>query len=530
MSSDESLLRSSTTMAIGTVVSRVTGLIRGLLTVALLGTALLGDVFNVANTMPNILYNLIVGGALTAVFVPQLVRAMRDSDGGSAFVSRLVTATTVILGALTVLSIFAAPLFVRIFASSYVGRPEFQLTTLIMRYCLPQVFFIGLYALLSQITNAKGKFGPMMWAPVANNLVGIAVIGYFLARAPHWSVATISHREATWLGVGTTLGYVIQFAVLVPVVIKTRVKIHIRFDWRDPELRKSWHLASWTIIFAAISQLGYLITVNLSSSAAVHAEKLGITTGVGFTPYSNAYFIMLLPHSVITISLVTALLPHLSDLAIDKKFDAVHDQLVRAIRLVGIFTVPSACALILFGTLITRTLFFGISNADAQYIGFVLAGFALGLMPMSINLIALRGLNAFENVKLQVLSNFVMNLLGGVIAVLVAITLNPRWVTVGLAGALSLSYFIGAWTTLRLLHRYNVRIRVGEVAGLYLRLAGIFLFIAIPLRLALRFIPGGNTVHLLVVLVVAGLGYLGAARIFKIDEVGSAFNLLLRRA
>lgn len=109
-------------MAIGTVVSRVTGLIRGLLTVALLGTALLGDVFNVANTMPNILYNLIVGGALTAVFVPQLVRAMRDSDGGSAFVSRLVTATTVILGALTVLSIFAAPLFVRIFASSYVGR------------------------------------------------------------------------------------------------------------------------------------------------------------------------------------------------------------------------------------------------------------------------------------------------------------------------------------------------------------------------------------------------------------------------
>ena len=103
-------------------------------------------------------------------------------------------------------------------------------------------------------------------------------------------------------------------------------------------------------------------------------------------------------------------------------------------------------------------------------------------------------------------------------------------VTVGLAGALSLSYFIGAWTTLRLLHRYNVRIHVGEVAGLYLRLAGIFLFIAIPLRLALRFIPGGNTVHLLVVLVVAGLGYLGAARIFKIDEVGSAFNVLLRRA
>ena len=529
MSHDAALLKSSTAMAIGTVASRVTGLIRGLLTVALLGTALLGDVFNVANTMPNVLYNLIVGGALTAVFVPQLVRAMRDSDGGSAFVSRLITATTVILGLITIVSVFAAPLFVRAFASSYVGRPEFQLTTLIMRYCLPQIFFIGLYALLSQITNAKGKFGPMMWAPVANNLVGIAVVSYFLIRAPQWSVSTISHNEAMWLGIGTTAGYVIQFAVLIPVVMKTRIKIRARFDWRDPELRKSWHLASWTIASAAISQLSYLITVNLASSAAVNAEKAGITTGVGFTPYSNAFYIMLLPHSVITISLVTALLPHLSDLAIDKKFKDVHDQLVRAIRLVGIFTVPSAFALILFGPVITRALFFGISNADARYIGLVLGGFALGLMPMSINLIALRGLNAFENVKLQLLSNLIMNVFAGVLSVALAITLHPRWVTVGLASALTLSYFIGAFTTIRLLHRYNIFIHVGEIAGLYARLAGIFLVIALPLRLTLRFIPGGNTLHLVAVLLIAGLGYLGMARVFKIEEVESAFKLLLRR-
>ena len=183
----------------------------------------------------------------------------------------------------------------------------------------------------------------------------------------------------------------------------------------------------------------------------------------------------------------------------------------------------------LFGTLITRTLFFGISNADAQYIGFVLAGFALGLMPMSVNLIALRGLNAFENVKLQVLSNFIMNALGSVLAVGFAMTLSPKWVTVGLAGALSISYFIGAWTTVRLLRKYEIFIKLSEISGLYLRLGGIFLVIALPLRLALRFIPGGNTLHLLVVLVIAGLGYVGAARVFKIEEVGSAFKLLLRR-
>ena len=140
--SESSIVRSSAIMAAGTFVSRITGLIRGLLLVAVLGTKLLGDTFNVANTMPNILYNLIIGGALTAVFVPQMVRAIRGEDGGSAFISRLVTATSVVLGLLVLVSIVAAPLLVRIFASSYVGRPEFNLTVLFMRYCLPQIFFM----------------------------------------------------------------------------------------------------------------------------------------------------------------------------------------------------------------------------------------------------------------------------------------------------------------------------------------------------------------------------------------------------
>ncbi len=161
--------------------------------------------------------------------------------------------------------------------------------------------------------------------------------------------------------------------------------------------------------------------------------------------------------------------------------------------------------------------------------GLVLAAFALGLMPMSINLILLRGLNAFENVKRQVLSNLIMNVFASVASIVLALTLHAKWVTVGLAGALSASYFVGAYTTSRLLHRYSIAIHLGEIVGLYLRLAGIFLVIGLPLRLALGYLPGGNTLHLLVVLALGGLGYIGAARIFKIEEVGSAFNLLLRR-
>ncbi len=526
--SEESIVRSSAIMAAGTFVSRITGLIRGLLLVGVLGTTLLGDTYNVANTMPNILYNLIIGGALTAVFVPQMVRAIRDSDGGSAFISRLVTATCVVLALLVIISIVAAPLLVRLFASSYVGRPEFNLTVLFMRYCLPQIFFMGLFAILGQVVNAKGKFGPMMWAPVLNNLVVIGVFGYFLQISKGWKVSTISHSQAIWLGVGTTAGFVIQLLVLIPVIRRTGIKIRPRFDWRDPEIKKSLHLAGWTLAFAAISQLSYLVTVNLSTSAAVRAVKEGITTGVGYTPYGNAFLILLLPHSVITISIVTAILPLLSNHVIERKFLEIHNELLRAIRLVGIITVPSAIAFLLFGPLITRTLFFGISNADARYLGLVLSAFSLGLLPLSVNLIALRGLNAFENVKLQVLSNAIANFVASALAFIVALSLPAEWVTVGLAGALSVSYYVGAWSSIRLLRRFKIVIRIQGIVSLYLRLALIYSICAIPLYLLKDQIPGGNTFKLLVVLGISGLGYLGLAKFFRITEVGAALSFFMR--
>ncbi|MEI6649389.1 MAG: murein biosynthesis integral membrane protein MurJ [Actinomycetes bacterium] len=524
--SSPSLFRSSAVMAVGTVFSRLTGLVRNLLLVAVLGTTLLGDTYNVANTMPNILYNLLLGGALTAVFVPQLVRAVRSDDGGSAFISRLLTATVFLLGALVIVSVIFAPVLVRIFATGYVGRPEFHLTVLFMRYCLPQIFFMGLFALLSQIANAKDKFGPMMWAPVANNILTIAIFGWFLTSAHNLSVGSISFTETTWLGLGTTAGYVVQTIVLIPVIKRTQIRLRIRFDWRDSELRNSLRLASWTLLFAAISQVSYLVTVNLSTSAAVHALKAGVTTGVGFTPYSNAFLILMLPHSIITISIVTALLPHLSGLVLEKKSAEIHDQLVRAIRLVGIFTVPSSIAFLLFGPLITHALFFGISHGDSQYLGNTLAGFSLGLLPLSVNLIALRGLNAFENVKLQVVSNALMNAVAIAISVVLAITLPAKWVTVGLAGALSVSYFVGAWCTLRLLRRYDVRVHIGETVGFYAKLVVLALLVAVPMRLLVGYLPGGNTLHLIFVLGVSGLGYVALAQLMGITEVASAIQLL----
>ena len=524
--SDEALLKSSSVMAVGTIASRITGLIRGLLLVAVLGTTLLGDTFNVANTMPNILYNLLIGGALTAVFVPQIVRSTREADGGAAFISRLVTATTVLLTSLVVISVLFAPLLVRAFATEYVGRPEFHLTVAFMRYCLPQVLFMGLFALYSQIANAKERFGPMMWAPVLNNIIAGAVFVFFLKDAHKISVGTISSSTIAWLGLGTTAGWVAQALILIPVVRKTGIKISPRFDWRDSEMKKSLHLASWTLLFAAISQISYLITVNLSTRAAVQAAKAGITTGVGFSPYNNALFVFILPHSVVTLSIVTALLPQISAMAQARNPHLVHDQLVRAMRLVGVVTVPSSVAFFLFGPIITRALFHGIPDGDSQYIGKVLAAMGLGLMPMSINLIALRGLNAYENVKSQVFSNLIMNVIGSLLCVLAAIELKPRWVTVGLGGSLAVSYFIGAWITIRALQKFEIFINIREVVGFYAKLFGIAFLVGFPIHISQRHLPGGNILKLIEVLGISGIGYLALAKLLRIAEVTGVLQLL----
>ena len=527
--SDNQLLRASSVMAIGTIASRVTGLIRNLLLVALLGTAILGDTYNVANTMPNILYNLLIGGALTAVFVPQIVRSLRDSDQGAAFISRLFTVTVTFLLLLTVIGIVFAPVIVNLYAPEFSNRPEFDITVTFMRYCLPQIFFLGLFALLGQIANAKGKFGPMMWAPVINNLIAILLFSWFLVNREDLSLGNISETDITWLGLGTTAGYLAQALILLPVVIRSGVKLTLRFDWHNSQIIKSFRLASWSFLYAMISQVSYLVTVSIATSAAVKTQVLGDSTGVGFTPYSNAYLILILPHSIVTVSVVTALLPRLSNYVIDKKHDELTNSLVKAIRLIGIFTVPAALLFLAFGQLVANTLYFGISNSDANYLGLTLSAFALGLIPVSINLVLLRGLNAFENLKSQVIGNLIMNLISIALSYLVASWFEPKWVTVGLAGIFTIHYFIGAGISFYLIRRHQVRLPLLSISLYYLRLILIFTLVLAPIWLLRGEIPGGNLVSLLLVTSVSAVFYLFIAKLLKISEVTDLLKVIWSR-
>ena len=527
--SDNQLLRASSVMAVGTIASRVTGLIRNLLLVALLGTAILGDTYNVANTMPNILYNLLIGGALTAVFVPQIVRSLRDSDQGAAFISRLFTVTVTFLLLLTVIGIVFAPVIVNLYAPEFSNRPEFDITVTFMRYCLPQIFFLGLFALLGQIANAKGKFGPMMWAPVINNLIAILLFSWFLVNREDLSLGNISETDITWLGLGTTAGYLAQALILLPVVIRSGVKLTLRFDWHNSQIIKSFRLASWSFLYAMISQVSYLVTVSIATSAAVKTQVLGDSTGVGFTPYSNAYLILILPHSIITVSVVTALLPRLSNYVIDKKHDELTNSLVKAIRLIGIFTVPAALIFLAFGQLVANTLYFGISNSDANYLGLTLSAFALGLIPVSINLVLLRGLNAFENLKSQVIGNLIMNLISIALSYLVASWFEPKWVTIGLAGIFTIHYFIGAGISFYLIRRHQVRLPLLSISLYYLRLILIFTLVLAPIWLLRGEIPGGNLVSLLLVTSVSAVFYLFIAKLLKISEVTDLLKVIWSR-
>ena len=533
MKSNE-LFRASGIMALGTIISRITGFIRGILIVAVLGTALLADTYNVANTMPNILYNLLVGGALTAIFIPQLVRSFDHEDGGDGFASRLITTISLILLALVAIGVYFAPALVRLYAPEFFTtgfEAEKEIAIAFTRYCLPQIFFLGLFTMLGQVANARGSFGPLMWAPIANNIVGIALFGGFLLIASDLTVSNITSTQIQILGWGTTLSVVVQALVLFPVI--KRLGIKLRPQWGVAGLGKSFGLAGWTLLYVLISQLGYLVTVNVATSAAVRSAQEGITRGVGYTPYTYAYYVMLLPYSIVTISIITAILPHISRLALAKNNDEVRAQLIRAIKLVGVITIPSAVAFLFFGSFITEVIFVGIPVGDARYIGYVLSALSFGLVAFSINLILIRGFNAFEDTRTQVISIFIINLISVGLSYLFLHLLQNQWVTVGLGAAFSISYLVGLLITLSLLKKHTGPIKVRDFLGQHLRLIGASVGVMAPLFALTQYIswvgvelsPIARAGELLVVMVMAFFGYLVAAKAAGVEEISMIAHL-----
>ncbi|MFE7237686.1 murein biosynthesis integral membrane protein MurJ [Streptomyces sp. NPDC057580] len=449
------LLKSSAVMAAGTLVSRLTGFVRSLVITAALGAALLGDSFTIAYTLPTMIYILTVGGGLNSVFVPQLVRSMKDDeDGGEAYANRLLTLVMVALGVIVAIAVFAAPLLIHLMSSTIANDPAADnVATTFARYCLPTIFFMGVHVVMGQILNARGKFGAMMWTPVLNNIVMIFTFGMFIwvygtSAESHMGVQTIPPEGVRLLGIGTLLGLVVQALAMIPYLREAGFRFRPRFDWKGHGLGKTVKLAKWTVLFVFANQAGVLVVTQLATAAGKASDR----NGTGFLAYSNAQLIWGMPQAIITVSVMAALLPRISRAAHDNDPGAVRDDISQGLRNSAVAIVPVAFAFLALGVPMCTLLYSSSGTEAARSMGFILMAFALGLIPYSVQYVVLRGFYAYEDTRTPFYNTVIVAGVNAAASALCYALLPAQWAVVGMAASYGLAYAVGvgiAWRRLR---------------------------------------------------------------------------------
>jgi putative peptidoglycan lipid II flippase len=537
------LVQQGAMMAVGTIISRATGLLRDIAMTAALGLGVVADLFTVGNTIPNTVYVLTVGGAMNAVFVPQLVRRMRqDSDGGAGFADRLITLTMVVLLALTVVAFLLAPWLTRIYASPQYSQAELDLATAFARFCLPQVFFYGLFTLLSQVLNARGRFGPPMYAPIANNVVAIAVFLGFLVVAGPAAVqgGTLTAEQTAWLGLGSTVAVAAQALLLVPYLRSSGYHWRPRLDWRGWGLGRTGGLALWTLGLLAANQVSFIVHSRLATTANVLAQAEGLPPA-GITTYQKAYLIFFLPHSIVTVSLVTALLPGLSRVAHARQWDVLSRSLTDTTRTVTALVVPITAVLIPTAPLLASLLFgYGASGVSAaQQIGITVMGMLLGLVPFSIYFILLRGWYSMEDTRTPFFLSLVLNAINVALSIGLFWAVPTAWKVPAIGLALGVTYWAMMAVAWPVLARRvgGLQTRATWLAVARMMLAGLIAGMVSGgvFWAADRWLADLWDVWLLKAgtLAAAGLAGLAAyvlvARLLRIGEVGEVVGLVRRR-
>lgn len=544
--SERALLGPSTVMATGTLASRITGVMRDMAMTAALGFFLVSDAFSLGNSLPNMIYILVIGGALNAVFIPQLVRKMQDdADGGRAYADRLITLTAIILFVLSILAIALAPQIVSLYTPSDYPQKEFDLAVAFTRLCLPQIFFYGIYTMFSQVLNTRAKFGAPMFAPIANNIVAIATFLLFIYFAGTAAAAegNLSSGQVWLLGLGTTLGVVTQALILIPVLVRAGYMWRPRFDWRGHGLGKAGRLAVWTIGLVLINQLTYIVVTRFATQANVNAALQG-DVAAGLTTYQKAHLVFMLPHSVITVSIVTALLPALSRVAHEGKISQVGRDVSGAMRLVSFFIIPVTAILFVVGISIA-VLLFGIgaaTTAQAELMGQVISIFMLGMIPFTLFYVLLRGYYALEDTKTPFFITVIFSLV--LLAILVPFfsQFNGGGAQISfMAACYSASYWVGlviAWVVLsRKLGGLQSGTTIASIARM--GLAGLFsVFAMIMTQTQLNNVFFGSSadvdlsdkmtvfIRLIIVVTVGVISYLLAAWVIRVPEVTLAYRVI----
>lgn len=539
--SDTRLRRGSVLMATGTLASRGTGLLRTMLLVGAVGTiGPIADAFDIANTLPNMLFALVSAGAIQAVLMPQIMAAIQ-AENTQERLDKLLTLAVVTLAALTVLLVAAVPLLIRLF--TLVGDwPAEQLALAVVfgYWCVPQVFFYGLFTVLGDMLSARGQFGAFGWAPVANNVISILGFGAFITI---WGAAGAELPElATWTGVQTavlagtaTLGIVAQALILVLALRRGGFGWRLRWGLRGIGLRTASQVVGWTLGAVALEQLGITYLKNVMAAAGTVATAAG-TVAAGNATYSNALLIYLLPHAITVVPIITALFPRLSAAAARGDLVGVRADLSTGLRLAGIVSVFSATALVVLAGPLMKVLL-PTASVDMIEVGVpVLQAMAPGLVALGATILVKRMYFALGDGR----SVFVIQVLAtatAVVTVLVGtLVLDPVWWTAAAAAAGSVAAWISVLARVRGMRRKLDGIDGHRVLRVYVR-AGVASAVAAAVGLVLMsFVTDATALPWpRAVGVTAGVGavmtgvYLGGLRLMRVTELESALAPVLRR-
>jgi putative peptidoglycan lipid II flippase len=437
--STRGLLANSRTMAVASLISRITGFLRTSMLAAALGAGLVGDAYNVANNFPNMVYELLLGGVLSSVLVPLLVHAQEeDTDRGVAYTQRLLSIATATLGAMTLVAVACAPLLATAFA---VDSSQRSLTSLFAALLLPEIFFYGLGAMFMAVLNVRHSFGPGAWSPVLNNVVVIVTIAIFWALPGPKTLtpSSITTPQVLVLGIGTTVGIAAQALVLIPALRATGFVWRWRFRALPGEvgrMREVGTLAGWVFGYVVASQIG----VTVIAFVGVHHRG-------AFTIFTNADLLIQMPYGILVVSLLTALMPRLSRAATRGRIEAVKDDLSLGARLSAIALLPITAAFIVLGPALAVVLFaYGeTSISGGRLIGVALAVSAFGLFPFAIVMLQLRVFYAMRDGRTPTLINAFMVATKVLIVVVAAHTFSSdAHVAEALTGGTSASYVVGA--------------------------------------------------------------------------------------
>ncbi|MFE2752396.1 murein biosynthesis integral membrane protein MurJ [Actinosynnema sp. NPDC059335] len=450
-----SLARASGSMAIATIVSRASGLLSKLLLITIVGVDVLNDSYQVATTLPTMINELLLGGVLTSVAIPLLVRAEKeDGDNGESYAQWMITMSAVVLGVGTIIAIACAPLLTGLFIDSSDANPE--LVTAFAYLVLPGIVFYGLSALIGAILNTRHVFGLPTWAPVLNNLVVIITLVVYWLMPGEISLDPVRMGEPKLLvlGLGTMLGVAVQASVLVPALRRTGFRFRWRWGW-DRRLSEFGGLAFWVLLYVA---LGFVSMVVLTKVATHDSGAI--------TVYNMQWLIAQVPYGVLGVSLLTALMPKMSRAAAAHDTNALVGDLAFGNRMSSILLMPFSALMTVSGVSIGLALFsFGRSGlGGGEEIGTALALSAFGLVPYAITLLQLRVFYALKDARTPtIIQGIIVVVRIGLLYGFLAVS-PPDKLAVAVSIAMSLSFVVGAlvgqlWLRLRL-----GRLRTGYTA------------------------------------------------------------------